>query len=62
VPVLRDVQNYTLAVVIANAPDTMRGYEEIKLSRIKETQELVAQHIERFVATPLAHPVCLRVS
>jgi indolepyruvate ferredoxin oxidoreductase len=45
-----DDQNHALAVVIANAPDAMRGYEEIKLSRVKETQELVAQHVERFAA------------
>jgi indolepyruvate ferredoxin oxidoreductase len=47
-----DDQNHALAVVIANAPDAIRGYEEIKLSRIKETQELVAQHIERFGTAP----------
>jgi indolepyruvate ferredoxin oxidoreductase len=40
--------NHALAVVIANAPDAIRGYEEIKLRRIAETQELVAQHLARF--------------
>jgi indolepyruvate ferredoxin oxidoreductase len=42
--------NHALAVVIANAPDGMRGYEEIKLRRIAETKALVAQHLTRFSA------------
>jgi indolepyruvate ferredoxin oxidoreductase len=54
-----DEQNHDLAVVIANAPDAIRGYETIKLSRIQETQELVAQHVERLVATPRADMLAL---
>ena len=51
---LLDDSNHALAVVIANAPDTIRGYEEIKLRRIAETKELVAQHLSRFpAASPL---------
>lgn len=45
-----DESNHALAVVIANAPDAIRGYEEIKLHRIAETKELVAQHLSRFAA------------
>jgi indolepyruvate ferredoxin oxidoreductase len=40
-------QNHSLAVVIANAPDSIRGYEDIKMARIAETKELVAKHLER---------------
>jgi indolepyruvate ferredoxin oxidoreductase len=54
-----DDQNHDLAVVIANAPDAIRGYETIKLSRIQETQGLVAQHVERLVATPRADMLAL---
>jgi len=43
-----DDSNHALAVVIANAPDAIRGYEDIKLRRLAETQELVAQHLARF--------------
>ena len=46
-----DDSNYALAVVIANAPDAIRGYEEIKLRRLTETQELVAQHLARFTTS-----------
>lgn len=42
--------NYALAVVIANAPDAIRGYEHLKLRRLAETKELVAQHLARFTA------------
>jgi len=50
-------------VVIANAPDTIRGYEEIKLHRIAETRELVAQHLSRFAAaSPLITLTTSRVS
>jgi indolepyruvate ferredoxin oxidoreductase len=37
--------NHALAVLIANAPDSIRGYEEIKLQRIDETKNEVAQHL-----------------
>jgi indolepyruvate ferredoxin oxidoreductase len=40
--------NHSLAVVIANAPDGIRGYEDIKLRRIADTKEQVAQHLARF--------------
>jgi indolepyruvate ferredoxin oxidoreductase len=46
-PHLED-SNHALAVVIANAPDGIRGYEDIKLRRIAETKDLVAQHLVRF--------------
>ena len=46
-----DDSNHALAVVIANAPDAIRGYEEIKLRRLAETQELVAQHLARFTTS-----------
>ena len=48
--------NHALAVVIANAPEAIRGYEAIKLRRIADTQELVAQHLARF-ATATGAPV-----
>jgi indolepyruvate ferredoxin oxidoreductase len=43
--------NHTLAVVIANAPDAMRGYEDIKLRRVSGTKDLVAQHLARFTTS-----------
>ena len=46
-----DDSNHALAVVIANAPDAIRGYEDIKLRRLAETQELVAQHLTRFTTS-----------
>ena len=46
-----DDSNHALAVVIANAPDAIRGYEDIKLRRLAETQELVAQHLARFTTS-----------
>jgi indolepyruvate ferredoxin oxidoreductase len=48
-PHLED-NNHALAVVIANAPDAIRGYEDIKLRRIAETKEVVAKHLARFAA------------
>ena len=49
-PHLED-SNHALAVVIANAPDGIRGYEDIKLRRIAETKDLVAQHLRRFTSS-----------
>jgi indolepyruvate ferredoxin oxidoreductase len=49
-PPLED-SNHALAVVIANAPDGIRGYEDIKLRRIAETKDLVAQHLRRFTSS-----------
>jgi indolepyruvate ferredoxin oxidoreductase len=46
-----DDSNHALAVVIANAPEAFRGYEDIKLRRLVETQELVAQHLAHFTAS-----------
>ena len=40
--------NHALAVVIASAPEAIRGYEDIKLRRIADTKALVAQHLARF--------------
>jgi hypothetical protein len=51
--------NHALAVVIANAPDAIRGYEDIKLRRIAETKALVGQHLTRFTAS--AHAEALPV-
>jgi len=42
--------NHALAVVIANAPDAIRGYEDLKLRRLADTRELVSQHLARFTA------------
>jgi len=42
--------NHALAVVIANAPDAIRGYEDIKLRRLADTKALVSQHLARFTA------------
>jgi indolepyruvate ferredoxin oxidoreductase len=42
--------NHALAVAIANAPDVIRGYEDIKLRHVAETKEFVAQHLARFTA------------
>ncbi len=52
-----DPGNHALAVVIANAPEAIRGYEDIKLQRLAETRELVAQHLSRFAPTPHAEAV-----
>jgi indolepyruvate ferredoxin oxidoreductase len=52
-----DPGNHALAVVIANAPEAVRGYEDIKLQRLAETKELVAQHLSRFAQTPDAEAV-----
>ena len=52
-----DPGNHALAVVIANAPEAIRGYEDIKLQRVAETRELVAQHLSRFARTPEAESV-----
>ena len=52
-----DPGNHALAVVIANAPEAIRGYEDIKLQRLAETKELVAQHLSRFAPTPDAEAV-----
>ena len=49
--------NHALAVVIANAPEAIPGYEDIKLQRLTETRELVAQHLSRFAPTPDAEAV-----
>lgn len=50
-------QNHTMAVVIANAPDTIRGYEELKLRRLTEAKELVAQHLARFTGAVQEPPL-----
>ncbi len=47
-----NAQNHSMALMLANAPDAIRGYEEIKLRRIAETQEQVAQHLARFTSAP----------
>ena len=52
-----DPGNHALAVVIANAPEAIRGYEDVKLQRLTETKELVAQHLNRFAPTPDAEAV-----
>ena len=52
-----DSGNHALAVVIANAPEAIRGYEDIKLQRLTETKELVAQHLGRFAPTRDAEAV-----
>ena len=52
-----DSGNHALAVVIANAPEAIRGYEDIKMQRLAETKELVAQHLNRFAPTPDAEAV-----
>jgi indolepyruvate ferredoxin oxidoreductase len=54
--------NHALAVVIANAPDTIRGYEEIKLRHVAETKELVAQHLAHFTAAPQEKEVVFMTS
>lgn len=40
-----DDGRHALAVLIANAPDSIRGYEDIKQRRIDETKNEVAQHL-----------------
>jgi indolepyruvate ferredoxin oxidoreductase len=54
-----DGTNHAVAVMIANAPDAIRGYEDIKRRRIAETKDQVAQHLERFTGAqrPEALPI-----
>jgi indolepyruvate ferredoxin oxidoreductase len=54
-----DDSNHAVAVVIANAPDGMRGYEDIKLRRIAETKDLVAQHLMRFTSSTRAEALTI---
>jgi indolepyruvate ferredoxin oxidoreductase len=54
-----DDSNHALAVVIANAPDGIRGYEDIKLRRIAETKDLVAQHLRRFTSSTQAEALTI---
>jgi indolepyruvate ferredoxin oxidoreductase len=44
--------NHALAIVIASAPDAIRGYEEIKLRRITETKQQVGQHLTHLTTSP----------
>ena len=55
--------NHDAAVAIAAAPDDIRGYEDIKLARVAETQEAVAKQLERYAAGTTSnalsmHPAC----
>jgi len=56
-----EASNYAMAVVIAHTPDAIRGYEEIKRRRIRETQTVVAQHLAHFItpSPPVSSPVSL---
>jgi indolepyruvate ferredoxin oxidoreductase len=58
-----DDDRHALAVLIANAPDTIRGYEEIKLRRIDETKNEVAQHLANLAikATEMSSAISLPV-
>jgi indolepyruvate ferredoxin oxidoreductase len=42
--------NHATALMIATAPDAIRGYEDIKMGRIVATQKAVAEHLDRFEA------------
>jgi indolepyruvate ferredoxin oxidoreductase len=44
-----NAENHAVALMIANAPDAIRGYEEIKMARVAEAKETVAKHLERFI-------------
>jgi indolepyruvate ferredoxin oxidoreductase len=46
-------ENHAVAVAIAEAPDGIRGYEEIKERTLGETRGSVAQLLERFQANKL---------
>ncbi len=54
--------NHALALMIANAPDGIRGYEDIKLARIAEAKETVAKHLERFMMASSASALSLHPS
>ena len=41
-------ENKAAALMIANAPDAIRGYEEIKMARVAETKETVAKQLDHF--------------
>jgi indolepyruvate ferredoxin oxidoreductase len=45
-----DHENHALAVAIADSPDDIRGYEEIKERNIRETQARVSELLARYRA------------
>jgi indolepyruvate ferredoxin oxidoreductase len=51
--------NHAMAVMIAEAPDAIRGYEDIKLRRVAETKAAVAKHVDRFEAATQTEALAL---
>jgi indolepyruvate ferredoxin oxidoreductase len=54
-----NAENHAVALLIANAPDTIRGYEDIKMARVIETKETVAKHLERLMSAHMSDALSL---
>lgn len=54
-----NAENHAVALLIANAPDAIRGYEDIKMARVTETKETVAKHLERLTSAQLSDTLSL---
>ena len=54
-----NTQNHAVALLIANAPDAIRGYEDIKLARVAETKETVAKHLEHLMSAQTSDALSL---
>jgi indolepyruvate ferredoxin oxidoreductase len=54
-----NTENHAVALLIANAPDAIRGYEDIKMARVTETKETVATHLERLTAAHMSDALSL---
>jgi len=52
-------ENHAVALLIANAPDAIRGYEDIKMARVTETKETVAKHLERLMSAQMSDALSL---
>jgi indolepyruvate ferredoxin oxidoreductase len=54
-----NAENHAVALLIANAPDAIRGYEDIKMARVTETKETVAKHLERLMSAHMLDALSL---
>jgi indolepyruvate ferredoxin oxidoreductase len=54
-----NAENHALALLIANAPDAIRGYEDIKMARVTETKETMAKHLERLMSAHMSDALSL---
>lgn len=54
-----NAENHAVALLIANAPDAIRGYEDIKMVRVTETKETVGKHLERLTSAQMSDALSL---